>query len=66
MQKKYIVILGDGMADEPIPEIGDRTPLEVARTPHMDRIARDGCCGLLRTVPNGCEAGSDIANLSIL
>ena len=66
MQKKYIVILGDGMADEPIPEIGDRTPLEAARTPHMDRIARDGCCGLLRTVPNGCEAGSDIANLSIL
>ncbi|MCU0632234.1 MAG: cofactor-independent phosphoglycerate mutase [Methanolinea sp.] len=63
---KYLVILGDGMADEPIPELGDRTPLEEARTPHMDRIARDGCCGLLRTIPEGCEAGSDIANLSIL
>jgi len=63
---KYVLILGDGMADEPIPELGGKTPLEVARTPHMDQIARDGCCGLLKTVPDGCEAGSDIANLSIL
>lgn len=63
---KYLLILGDGMADEPIAELGGKTPLEAARTPHMDRIARDGCCGLLCTVPEGCEAGSDIANLSIL
>ena len=63
---KYIVILGDGMADEPLPELGKKTPLEYARTPNMDRMARDGACGLLRTVPENFEAGSDIANMSIL
>ncbi|HUU75583.1 MAG TPA: cofactor-independent phosphoglycerate mutase [Methanoregulaceae archaeon] len=63
---KYIVILGDGMADEPLPELGGKTPLEFARTPHMDRIARDGKCGMMRTIPPGYEPGSDIANLSIL
>ncbi len=63
---KYIVILGDGMADEPIPELGGKTPLEYARTPHMDRLAAEGACGQLRTIPDGYEAGSDIANMSIL
>jgi 2,3-bisphosphoglycerate-independent phosphoglycerate mutase len=63
---KYIVVLGDGMADEPIAELGGKTPLEYARTPHMDRLARDGACGILRTIPDGYEAGSDIANMSIL
>jgi 2,3-bisphosphoglycerate-independent phosphoglycerate mutase len=63
---KYIVILGDGMADEPLEELGGKTPLEYARTPAMDRIAREGASGLLKTVPEGFEAGSDIANLSIL
>ncbi len=63
---KYVVVLGDGMADEPIAELGGRTPMEVADTPNMDRIAREGACGLLRTIPPGFEAGSDIANLSIL
>ena len=63
---KYIVILGDGMADEPLQELGGKTPLEYARTPAMDRIAREGASGLLKTVPEGFEAGSDIANLSIL
>ncbi|WML66860.1 MAG: 2,3-bisphosphoglycerate-independent phosphoglycerate mutase [Methanoregula sp. SKADARSKE-2] len=63
---KYIVILGDGMADEPLPELSKKTPLEYARTPNMDRMARDGACGLLRTVPENFEAGSDIANMSIL
>jgi 2,3-bisphosphoglycerate-independent phosphoglycerate mutase len=63
---KYVVILGDGMADEPLQELGGKTPLEYARTPAMDRIAREGASGLLRTVPDGYEAGSDIANLSIL
>ena len=63
---KYIVILGDGMADEPIPELGGKTPLEYARTPHMDRLATEGACGMLRTIPDGYEAGSDIANMSIL
>jgi 2,3-bisphosphoglycerate-independent phosphoglycerate mutase len=63
---KYIVILGDGMADEPLAELGGRTPLEYAETPNMDRIACEGRCGMLRTVPDGFEPGSDIANLSVL
>ncbi|NTV00544.1 MAG: cofactor-independent phosphoglycerate mutase [Methanoregulaceae archaeon] len=61
---KYLVVLGDGMADEPGP--GGRTPLENADTPWMDMIARDGAMGMVRTIPEGCEAGSDIANLGIL
>jgi 2,3-bisphosphoglycerate-independent phosphoglycerate mutase len=63
---KALLVLGDGMADEPIPELGGRTPLEYARTPNFDRVAREGACGMLRTIPPGCEAGSDIASLSIL
>jgi 2,3-bisphosphoglycerate-independent phosphoglycerate mutase len=63
---KAIVILGDGMADEPLEELGGTTPLEYADTPNMDTIARAGRCGLLRTVPEGFEPGSDIANLSVL
>ncbi len=54
------------MADEPLAELGGKTPLEYAEIPNMDRIARDGRCGMLRTVPDGIEPGSDIANLSIL
>ena len=63
---KYIVILGDGMADEPLAELGGKTPLEYAKTPNMDRMARDGACGMLRTIPDGYEAGSDVANMSVL
>ncbi|WP_292519969.1 cofactor-independent phosphoglycerate mutase [Methanoculleus sp.] len=63
---KYIIILGDGMADEPLAELGGRTPLEYADIPNMDRIAREGRCGMLTTVPAGFEPGSDVANLSIL
>lgn len=63
---KVLVVLGDGMADEPLAELGGKTPLEYARTPNFDRIAREGACGLVRTIPPGCEAGSDIANLSLL
>jgi 2,3-bisphosphoglycerate-independent phosphoglycerate mutase len=66
MTVKYIVICGDGMADEPLGELGGKTPLEHARTPNLDRMARDGACGMLRTIPKGFEAGSDIANMSIL
>lgn len=63
---RTVVILGDGMADLPISELGDRTPLEVAKHPNMDRL----CCmanqfGLTVTVPNGMAAGSDVANLSV-
>jgi 2,3-bisphosphoglycerate-independent phosphoglycerate mutase len=63
---KYIVILGDGMADEPLMQLGDKTPLEYAKTPNMDRLAQNGACGMLRTIPDDFEAGSDIANMSIL
>lgn len=63
---KYLVLVGDGMGDEPLEELGGMTPLEYAETPHMDLIAREGACGMMRTVPEGFEPGSDIANLSIL
>jgi 2,3-bisphosphoglycerate-independent phosphoglycerate mutase len=63
---KYIIVLGDGMADEPLAELGGKTPLQYAKTPNMDRMAREGGCGLLSTIPDGFEAGSDIANMSIL
>jgi 2,3-bisphosphoglycerate-independent phosphoglycerate mutase len=63
---KYIVILGDGMADEPLVQLGGKTPLEYAKTPNMDRMAKNGACGMLRTIPDDFEAGSDIANMSIL
>jgi len=64
-RRKYILLIGDGMADYPIPELSNKTPLEVARTPNMDRIA--ACrIGLARTIPNGMEPGSDVANLSLL
>ena len=63
---KYIVVLGDGMADEPIAELGGKTPLEAARTPNFDRMAQEGACGMLRTIQDGFEAGSDIANMSVL
>jgi len=63
---KYIVVLGDGMADEPLAELGNKTPLEYADTPNIDRMAAEGTCGMLRTIPDGFEAGSDIANMSVL
>ncbi|MEA2040807.1 MAG: cofactor-independent phosphoglycerate mutase [Thermodesulfobacteriota bacterium] len=62
---KYVLLVGDGMADYPLPELGGRTPLEVARTPNMDLIA--SCrIGLVKTIPQGMEPGSDVANLSLL
>ena len=63
---KYVVIVGDGMADIPIHELGNRTPLQKAHTPHMDRLAREGQLGRVRTVPEDMHPGSDVANLSIL
>ncbi|MFH0774063.1 MAG: phosphoglycerate mutase [bacterium] len=63
---KYIILVGDGMADEPIPELGGKTPLEAANIPNMDRLAREGSGGLVKTVPDGLSAGSDVAILSIL
>jgi len=63
--KKIAVLVGDGMADYPLPELGGRTPLEAARTPCMDELARMGLLGMARTVPIGMAPGSDTANLSI-
>lgn len=63
---KYIIILGDGMADEPIAELSGKTPLQAARTPAMDRLARMGNNGLLDTIPAGMHPGSEVANLSVL
>ncbi|MDD1759189.1 MAG: phosphoglycerate mutase, partial [Methanothrix sp.] len=63
---KYVVILGDGMADLPLSEMQDRTPLQAARISNMDMIAREGRNGLARTVPKGMPPGSDVANLSIM
>lgn len=63
---KHIIILGDGMADEPIPELGDKTPMEVANTPAMDWLASHGRVGRLKTVPVGYHPGSEVANMSVL
>jgi len=63
---KYILIIGDGMGDEPIAELGGKTPLEAAATPIIDRLAREGEQMLVRTVPEGYPPGSDVANLSLL
>ena len=63
---KYIVILGDGMADEPIAELGGKTPLQAANTPAMDYLALNGKCGTFVTVPQGFHPGSEIANLTVL
>lgn len=63
---KTIIFLGDGMADEAIPELGGRTPLQVAHTPGMDRIAREGRSGTLLTLPPGFPTSSEVANMSVL
>jgi len=63
---KYSIIIPDGAADEPLKELGGRTPLEAARTPNMDRVAREGRIGLVRTVPPGFESGSDVATMCLL
>ncbi|MGN0366350.1 MAG: cofactor-independent phosphoglycerate mutase [Suilimivivens sp.] len=64
--QKYIVVLGDGMADEPIEALGGKTPLEYADTPAMDRLSKLSEIGLVHTIPEGMKPGSDTANLSVL
>ncbi len=63
---KYIVILGDGMADEPIAELGNKTPLQAACKPNIDKLASLGSMGMLKTIPEGFAPGSEIANLAVL
>ncbi len=62
---KYLVVVGDGMADYPIPELGGKTPLEAASTPAMDEVTRSGIAGLFWPIPDGFDPGSDIGNLSL-
>ena len=63
---KYLILLGDGMADYPLKELGNKTPLKVAQTESMDSIASMGKIGMVRTIPQGLPPGSDVANMSIL
>ena len=63
---KYIVVLGDGMADEPVEALGGKTPLEYADTPTMDELASKGEIGLVQNVPQGMSPGSEVANLSVM
>lgn len=63
---KYVVILGDGMADDPVEALGGQTPLAYASTPAIDALAAQGEVGLVRTIPEGMKPGSDTANLSVL
>lgn len=63
---KYVIVLGDGMADRPIDELGGMTPLEYAKTPQMDALATAGEIGMVHTIPEGMSPGSDTANLSVL
>jgi len=65
-RRKRIIIIIDGAADEPQPDLGGLTPLQAARIPHSDSVAADGICGLAKTIPYEMEPGSDIAALSIL
>ncbi len=63
---KYIILLGDGMADLPHADLGGKTCLQAAKTPNMDQLASRGKVGMVRTVPEGFQPGSDVANLSVL
>lgn len=63
---KYVIVLGDGMADEPIEQLGGKTPLAYANTPNMDKLSKLSEIGLVHTIPDGMKPGSDTANLSVL
>ena len=63
---KYLIILGDGMADEPIASLGNKTPLQAAAKPNIDRLASEGAAGVFVSVPDGYQPGSEIANLGVL
>jgi 2,3-bisphosphoglycerate-independent phosphoglycerate mutase len=63
---KYAIIVPDGAADEPLEQFGNKTVLEAAETPNMDQISKQGRCGLVRTIPANMEAGSDVAQMSLL
>ncbi len=66
MDGKFIILVGDGMGDYPSERLGGLTPLEAARTPNLDRLAGIGSLGVVQTIPEGMEPGSDVANMSLL
>ena len=66
MGMKHIIILGDGMADWPVKSLESRTLLQAAKTPYMDKLARMGRVGRLKTVADGFHPGSEVANMSVL
>ena len=63
---KYVILIGDGMADYHLDELNGKTPLQAANTPNFDKLAKMGCSGLLKTVPDNMTPGSDVANLSLM
>ena len=63
---KYLILLGDGMADLPLPSHNNKTPLEIAKKPYMDSLAKKGVLGMVKTVPDSLKPGSDVANLSVM
>ncbi len=63
---KYVIVLGDGMADEPIEALGGKTPLAYAKTPNLDELSKKSEIGLVHTIPDGMKPGSDTANLSVI
>lgn len=65
IRMKYVVLIGDGMADYPVPALNNKTPLEAARKPNMDYLAQNGEMGLVKTIPDSLQPGSDVANLSV-
>jgi 2,3-bisphosphoglycerate-independent phosphoglycerate mutase len=66
VNKKFLILLIDGAGDYPLPELGGRTPLEVAKTPNLDRLSGSAKLGMVKTIPDGFPPGSDVANLSVL
>jgi 2,3-bisphosphoglycerate-independent phosphoglycerate mutase len=66
LSKKFLVLLIDGAGDYPLPELGGKTPLEVARTPNLDKLSQMAELGMVKTIPDGLPPGSDVANLNVL
>lgn len=63
---KYVVLLYDGMADYPVPQLGGKTPMMIANKPNFDALGKQGTVGLVKTVPDGMKPGSDVANMSVM
>ena len=63
---KYIIVLTDGMADRPLKEINNKTPMQAAKTPNIDSIVKRSLQGIVDSIPDGMDPGSDVANLSIM